>query len=134
MAIVDPAKLPYPWPDRVDPTSTIGPIHALKSVPLPGALSASKTSVNRSAWDTPREGMLAFYQDRFVIFFVEGGQLSVNYEAVANFKLKRLLRFPDVRKLTLLGKDGSKMILHIGQEAAANANYILTEKEVPAGR
>jgi hypothetical protein len=56
----------------------------------------------------------------------------VNYEGVANFKLKRLLRFPDFRKLTVLGKDGSKMIFHVGQEAAANARFILTEKGIPA--
>jgi hypothetical protein len=35
----------------------------------------------------PQEGILAFFQDRFVLFLLDGGQWSVNYDALANFKL-----------------------------------------------
>jgi hypothetical protein len=134
LATIDPAKLPYPLPEGLDPISTIRPLRALDPVRFQGALSAGKTSVTRSTLGPPQEGILAFFQDRFVLFLLDGGQWSVNYDALANFKLKRLLRFPEFRKLTLRGKDGSKMTFYpMGLEAAANAGYILAEKGVPSG-
>jgi hypothetical protein len=86
----------------------------------------------------PTDGVLAFYQDRFDFFIGDGltwarPAWGLGYESLASFKLKRagLGHGFGMRKLSLRGKDGSKLFFGIGPEMAANVNYILTVKEVP---
>ena len=141
MAAVDPARLPYPWPEGAAPKAHMGPNNII--VQMPGALAVGSALGYRGASDSgwrPIEGALAAYSDHFAFFIGDGtwgrALWDLDYEGLAKFKLQRS-RLPGsggvgVKKLSLFGKGGSKHFFRIGPEMAANVNYILTVKEVPS--
>jgi hypothetical protein len=135
MKTIDPTSLPYPWPDGV-PRAVMGPtnevVQAPNSLTLGNALGYR--TVQGREWK-PQEGLLALSQSGFTFYIGDGTYATpvwdVGYEDLASFKLKRS-RLPGSRlgeihlwKLSLRGKDGSKFYFRIGDEMAANADYIL---------
>jgi len=101
-----------------------------ESVP---ALAAGAALVT-SGTDLPREGVLAFYQDRIAVFFDDGGERFDDYADLESFKL-RPMRWPPfspggLKKLTMEPRYGSRVHCGIGPEMAANAEYVLSAKGV----
>jgi hypothetical protein len=134
MREVNPAELPYQWPQGIDPIASVGRVKTLRQVQFPNALAAGASLITTGT-ELPKEGVLALYQEAFVVFFDDGGQRSGAYSDLSSYKVRKM-RWPpfgrglDMKKLTLAMTNGPKMHIRIGPEMAANATFILTAKEV----
>lgn len=77
---VDPQELPYPWPAGMSPAATSGQGGPWNLVELEGALAAGtaqcpQSYLRQGGQVKDSEGILAFYQDRFV-FYADSGRVN----------------------------------------------------------
>lgn len=142
MPTVDPDKLPYPLPPGMPAmANTRRGGRRLHIAPVPGAIVAGSAQCPE-AYLRPggrfrdSEGVLGFFEDGFLFYADSGRDRRVDYGQIKSYSVKRggLMTwrrgFGFMQELTLNGVDGTTVRFRIGRDLAANADYILSAKEV----